>query len=179
MTNAMSNDRERLLNGDWIVYNDVEGENFDLPGSRIAILTEKQRDRMVDYNTEPARIPNLETYDLATLVRWAINNGFIQERPRCSPDDPQRAVFVVTFPLLKHPGQTFAVVLDRGDGMRGYCEEDAKDDVISELEDCNEEAFGNYPEDIDIDQDHATCRRMMAAEAEEATKSSVNALWWR
>ena len=110
---------------------------------------------------------------------WAINNGLIHERPRCSPDDPQRAVFVVTFPLLEHPGQTFAVVLDRGDGMRGYSEEDAKDEVIFELEDCDEEEFGNYPEDIDIDQDHATCHRMMAAEAEEATKSSVGTSWWR
>jgi hypothetical protein len=78
----MSDDRERLLNKDWIVYNDVEGENFDLRGSSIAILTERQRDKMVYYNTEPERIPNLEAYDLRTLVMWAINNGFIPERPR-------------------------------------------------------------------------------------------------
>ena len=61
----MSDDRERLLNKDWIVYNDVEGENFDLRGSSIAILTEKQRDKMVFNNVEPERIPNLETYDLS------------------------------------------------------------------------------------------------------------------
>jgi hypothetical protein len=36
MTNAMSDDRERLLNGDWIVYNVAEDENFDLTGSKIA-----------------------------------------------------------------------------------------------------------------------------------------------
>jgi asparagine synthetase A len=65
MTNTMSDDRERLLKGDWIVYNDVEGENFDLPSSMIAILTEKQRDKMVFNNVEPERIPNLETYDLS------------------------------------------------------------------------------------------------------------------
>jgi hypothetical protein len=34
MTNAMSDDRERLLNGDWIVYNVAEDENFDLTGPR-------------------------------------------------------------------------------------------------------------------------------------------------
>jgi hypothetical protein len=61
MTNTMSDDRERLLKGDWIVYNDVEGENR----SMIAILTEKQRDKMVFNNVEPERIPNLETYDLS------------------------------------------------------------------------------------------------------------------
>ena len=65
MTNTMSDDRERLPYGDWIVYNDVEGENFDLPGSMIVILTEKQRDKMVFNNVEPERIPNLETYDLS------------------------------------------------------------------------------------------------------------------
>jgi len=31
----------------------------------IAILTEKQRDKMVFNNVEPERIPNLETYDLS------------------------------------------------------------------------------------------------------------------
>ena len=85
----------------------------------------------------------------------------------------------MTFPLRQHPGQTFAVVLDRGDDMRGDTEEDAKDGVISELEDCDDEEFGNYPEDIDIDEDHATCHRMTAAEAEEATKSSVDTSWRR
>ena len=82
MTNTMSDDRERLLNGDWIVYNDRVDENFDLPGSKIAILTEKQQEKMYGYNVELERIVDLETYDLRTLVMWAINNGFIPERPR-------------------------------------------------------------------------------------------------
>jgi hypothetical protein len=172
----MSDDRERLLNGDWIVYSVIEDENFELCGSKIAILTEKQRDKMADYDTEPERLPDLETYDLYPLVEWAINNGFIQGRPKWSPDDPQRSVFVVTFPLLEHPGQTFAVVLDRGEEMRGDDEEDATDDVISELEDCDLEET-DYPDDLD--KHHVTCRRMTAAEAEEATKSFVNASWWR
>jgi hypothetical protein len=178
MTNKINDDRERLLSGDWIVYNVVEGENFDLTGSKIAILTEKQWEKLYYNNIEPERIPDLETYDLYTLVEWAINHGFLQGRPRCSPDDPQRAVFVVSFPLLEHPGQTLAVVLDRGEEMRGDDEEDAKEDVISEFEDCDLKET-DYPEDLDIDEDHVTCRRMTAAEAEEATKSSVNACWWR
>jgi hypothetical protein len=173
----MSDDRERLLNGDWIVYNDRVDENFDLPGSKIAILTEKQRDKMVYYNAEPARIRDLETYDLRTLVRWAIENGFVvADRTRYS--GPQREVFVVTFPLLERPGQTFAVVLDRGDETRGDTEKDAKENVISELENCDLAEPG-YREDLDLNWDHVTCARMTAAEAEEATKSSVNALWWR
>jgi hypothetical protein len=177
MDNETNDDRERLLTGDWIVYNYVEGENFDLTGSRLANLTEKQRDKMFDRNLAPESL-DLESYDLYTLVTWAINNGFIQGPPRGSPDDPQRTVFVVILPLLEHPGQTFAVVLDRGEGMSGYDEEDATDDVISELEDCDLKET-DYPEDLDIDEDHVTCRRMTAAEAEEATKSSVNACWWR
>ena len=173
MANVMSDDRERLLNGDWIVYNVVEGENFDLQGCKIAILTEKQRDKMVYNNTEPERIRDLETYDLRTLVEWAINNGFVvADRTRYS--GPQREVFVVTFPLLEHPGQIFAVVLDRCDEMRGETEEDAKGDVISELD---HEGADDYPEHIDWD--HATCTRTTATEAEEATKSSVNTCWWR
>ena len=175
MTNAIRDDRERLLNGDWIVYNEREGGNFDLPGSKIAILTEKQRDKMIDHNTKPERIPDLETYNLLTLVEWAINNGFlVADRTKYS--GPQREVFVVTIPLLEHPGQTFAVVLDRGDGMRAYSEEDAKDDVISELEDCDLAEAG-YPENLDWDEDHITCARMTASEAEEATKFSFNAFW--
>ena len=75
MTNAMSDDRERLLNGDWIVYNVAEDENFDLTGSKIAILTEKQREQMYFNNVEPERIRDLETYDLRTLVMWAINEA--------------------------------------------------------------------------------------------------------
>ena len=77
MTNAMSDDRERLLNGEWIVYHVVENENFDLTGSKIAILTKKQSEEMYDYNVEPERICDLETYDLHTLVMWAINEGFV------------------------------------------------------------------------------------------------------
>ena len=73
----MNDDRERLLNGEWIVYNVAEHENFDLTGSKIAILTEKQREQMDDYNVEPERIRDLETYDLRTLVMWAINEGFV------------------------------------------------------------------------------------------------------
>jgi hypothetical protein len=177
MTNVMNDDRERLLNGEWIVYNVAERENFDLTGSKIAILTEKQREQMDDYNVEPERIRDLETYDLRTLVMWAINEGFVvADRTRYS--GPQREVFVVTFPLLDHPGQTFAVVLDRGDEMRGYSEAEAKNDVLSELETCDLEESGDYPEDIDLDEDNVTCHRLTAAEAEEATKSSVNASWW-
>ena len=177
MTNALSDDRERLLNGKWIVYHVVEDENFDLTGSKIAILTKKQDEEMYDYDVEPERIRDLETYDLRTLVMWAINEGFVKaDRTRYS--GPQREVFVVTFPLLEHPGQTFAVVLDRGDEMRGYSEADAKNDVLSELETCDLEEFGDYPKDIDLDEDHVTCHRLAAAEAEEATKSSVNASWW-
>jgi len=175
----MSDDRERLLNGDWIVYNVAAGEHFDLIGSEIAILTEKQQDKMYYNNVEPEELCDLETYDLHRVVMWAINNGFIKGRPRCSPDDPQRPVFVVTFPLLEHPGQTFAVVLDRGDEMRGDTEEDAKDNVISEFEDRDDEETDDYPRDIDIDWHHVTCARMTAAEAEEATKSSFNTFWWR
>ena len=178
MTNAMSDDRERLLNGDWIVYNVAEDENFDLTGSKIAILTEKQHEQMYFNNVEPERIRDLETYDLRTLVMWAINEGFlVADRTRYS--GPQREVFVVTFPLLEHPGQTFAVVLDRGDEIRGYSEAEAKNDVLSKLETYDLEESGDYPEDIDIDEDHVTCHRLAAAEAEEATKSSVNASWWR
>jgi hypothetical protein len=178
MTNTMSDDREWLLNGDWIVYNDRVDENFDLPGSKIAILTGKQRDKMDFYNVELERIRDLETYDLRTLVRFAIENGFVvADRTRYS--GPQREVFVVTFPLLERPGQTFAVVLDHGDGMRGCTEEDAKDDVLPEFEDRDDEEADDYPKDINIDWDHVTCARMTAAEAEEATKSSVNPLWWR
>jgi len=70
MTNAMSDDRERLLNGDWIVYNFAENENFDLTASKIAILTEKQREQMYFNNDEPERLRDLETYDLHTLVMW-------------------------------------------------------------------------------------------------------------
>jgi hypothetical protein len=177
MRNVINGDRERLLNGDWIAYNVAEDENFDLTGSKIAILTEKQREQMDDYNVEPERIRDLETYDLRTLVMWAINEGFVvADRTRYS--GPQREVFVVTFPLLDHPGQTFAVVLDRGDEMRGYSEAEAKNDVVSELETCDLEESGDYPNDIDIDEDNVTCHRLMAAEAEEATKSSVNASWW-
>src|SRR5262245_15674645 len=107
-----------LLNGDWIVYNYIEDESFDLCGSKIAILTEKQREKKDFYNVEIERIRDLETYDLRTLVKWAIKNGFVvADRTRYS--GPQRAVFVVTIPLVEHPGQTFAVVLDRGDEMRG------------------------------------------------------------
>ena len=174
----MNDDRERLLNGEWIVYNVAEHENFDLTGSKIAILTEKQREQMDDYNVEPERIRDLETYDLHTLVMRAINEGLVvTDRTRYS--GPQREVFVVTFALLEHPGQTFAVVLDRGDEMRGYSEAEAKNDVLSELETCDLEESGDYPNDIDIDEDHVTCHHMTAAEAEEATKSSVNASWWR
>ena len=176
MTNTMTDDRERLLNGDWIVYHVVEDEKFDLNGSRIAILTEKQREKMGGYDVELERTRDLETLDLRTLVTWAIKNGFVvADRTRYS--GPQREVFVVTFPLLDHPGQTFAVVLDRGDEMRGDSEEDATDNVISELENRNGEEADDYPRDIDIDWDHVTCARMTAAEAEEATKSSFNALW--
>ena len=178
MTNVMNDDRERLLNGEWIVYNVAEDENFDLTGSKIAILTEKQREQMYFNNVEPERIRDLETYDLRTLVMWAINEGFVvADRTRYS--GPQREVFVVTFPLLEHPGQTFAVVLDRGDEMRGYSEAEAKNHVLSELETCDLEESGDYPKDIDLDEDHVTCHRLTAAEAEEATKSSVNASWWR
>jgi hypothetical protein len=67
MTNAMCDDRERLLNGDWIVYNVAEDENFDLTGSKIAILTEKQHEQMYYNNVEPETIRDLETYD---CVRW-------------------------------------------------------------------------------------------------------------
>ena len=52
MTNTMTDDRERLLNGDWIVYHVVEDEKFDLWGSRTAILTEKQREKMDGYDVE-------------------------------------------------------------------------------------------------------------------------------
>jgi hypothetical protein len=62
--------------------------------------------------------------------------------------------------------------------MRGYSEADAKNDVLSELETCDLEESGDYPKDIDLDEDHVTCHRLAAAEAEEATKSSVNASWW-
>ena len=178
MTNAMSDDRERLRNGDWIVYNVAENENFDLTGSKIAILTENQREQMYYNNVEPERIHDLETYDLRTLVMWAINEGFVKaDRTRYS--GPQREVFVVTFPLLEHPGQTFAVVLDRGDEMRGDSEAEAKNDVLSKLETCDLEESGDYPKDIDLDEDNVTCHRLTAAGAEEATKSSVNASWWR
>ena len=85
----------------------------------------------------------------------------------------------MTFPLLEHPGQTFAVVLDRGDEMRGYSEANAKDDVVSELEIWDREEFSDYPQDIDLDEDHVTCHRLAVAEAEEVIKSSVNASWWR
>ena len=54
MTNAMTDDRERLLNGHWIVYHVVEHEKFNLRGSRIAILTEKQPDKMNFYNVVAA-----------------------------------------------------------------------------------------------------------------------------
>jgi hypothetical protein len=178
MTNTMTDDRARLLNGDWIVYHVVQDEKFDLCGSKIAILTEKQREKMDDYNVEPARIRDLETYDLRTLVTWAIKNGFVvADRTRYS--GPQREVFVVTISLLKPFGQTFAVVLDRGDAMRGYTEEDAKDDVLSEFENRDDEETDDYPKDDDIDWHHVSCAGMTAAEAEEATKSSVNAFWWR
>ena len=86
---------------------------------------------------------------------------------------------MVTISLLGPPGQTFAVVLDRGDEMRGDSEEDATDNVISEFEDRDDEETDDYPRDIDIDWDHVTCTRMTAAEAEEATKSSFNTFWWR
>ena len=56
MTNAMGDDRERLLKGDWIVYNVVEDEKFDLSGSDIAILTERQREEMYENNVEPEGI---------------------------------------------------------------------------------------------------------------------------
>ena len=177
MTNTMTDDRERLLNGDWIVYHVVEDETFDRNGSRIAILTAKQREKVDDYDTEPARLRDLETYDLSTLVEWAINNGFVvADRTRYS--GPQREVFVVTISLLEPPGQTFAVILDRGDEMRGETEEEAKEDVISELDRDDEEA-DDYPKVIEIDWDHVTCARMTAAEAEEATKSYFNTFWWR
>jgi hypothetical protein len=177
MTNEINDDRERLLSGNWIVYNVVEDENFDLTGSRIAILTEKQWEKLYYNNTEPERIDDLETYDLSTLVEWAINNGFVvADRTRFS--GPQREVFVVTISLLEPPGQTFAVILDRGDEMRGETEEEAKEDVISELDRDDKEA-DDYPKVIDIDWDHVTCARMTAAEAEEATKSSFNTFWWR
>src|SRR5262249_30937875 len=120
----------------------------------------------------------LEVYDLHTLVMWTINQGFlVVDRTRYS--GPQREVFVVSFPLLEHPGQTFRVVLDRGDEMRGETEEDAKDEVLHELDTRDHEEAGDYPEDLDWNEDHVTCARMTVAEAEEATKSSVNALWWR
>ena len=77
MTNTMTDDRERLLNGDWIVYHVVEDEKFDLNGSRIAILTEKQREKMGGYDVELERTRDLETLDLRTLVTWAIKNGFV------------------------------------------------------------------------------------------------------
>src|SRR5215469_14671111 len=110
-----------LLNGDWIVYNYM-GEKFDLRGTGIAILTEKQREKLDIFHFELDRIRDLETYDLRTLVTWAIENGFVvADRTRYS--GPQRDVFVVTIPLLERPGQTFAVVLDRGDAMRGDTEE--------------------------------------------------------
>ena len=161
MTYEMSDDRKRLLNGYWIVYHVVEGENFDLQGSKIAILTEKQRDKIVYNDIEPERIRDLETYDLSTLVEWAIENGFVvADRTRYS--GPQREVFVVTISLLEPPGQTFAVILDRGDEMRGETEEDAKEDVISELDRYDDEA-DDYPKVIDIDWDHITCARVTAA----------------
>jgi hypothetical protein len=171
-------DRERMLGGDWIVYNYIEDEKFDLCGSKIAILTEKQREKMDDYDVELDRIRDLETYDLRALVTWAIENGFVvADRTRYS--GPQREVFVVTFPLLERLGQTFAVVLDRGDEMRGDTEEDAKANVISEFEDRDDEEADDYPKDIDIDWNRVTCARMTVAEAEEATKASVKTLWWR
>jgi hypothetical protein len=175
----MTDDRERLLNGDWIVYHVVEDENFDLCGSKIAILTEKQQEKMYGYNVELERIVDLETYDLRTLVNWAIENGFVvADRTRYS--GPQREVFVVTISLREPPGQTFAVVLDRGDAMRGYTEKDARDDVISEFKNRDDEETDDYPKDDDIDWKHViTCTRMTVAEAEEATKLSVNAFWLR
>jgi hypothetical protein len=67
MTNAMSDDRERLRNGDWIVYNVAENENFDLTGSKIAILTENQREQMYYNNVEPE---DSRPSKLTICVRW-------------------------------------------------------------------------------------------------------------
>jgi len=90
MTNTMSDDRERLLNGDWIVYNDRVDENFDLPGSKIAILTEKQWEKLYYDNTEPERIDDLKTYDLSPGgMHYYLNNTTWAKR--CVPhlDDPE------------------------------------------------------------------------------------------
>jgi hypothetical protein len=86
-------------------------------------------------------------------------------------------VFLVTFPLLDHPGQTYSVILDRDEAREGS-EDDAKHEVICEIEQCDDEEAGDYPDDLDMDADHVVCRRMTEEEAEEASKSSINTSHW-
>jgi hypothetical protein len=88
-------------------------------------------------------------------------------------------VFLVTFPLIEHPGKVFGVVVERSD-YHDLTEEEVKEHVITEIENCDPEEAGDYPEDLNIDPDDVTCRRMSQAEAELASKGEtyVNVSWW-
>ena len=96
-------------------------------------------------------------------------------------DDNNRTVFLVTFPLIDSPGQTYSVMLDRGrdyDSYNEWTEDQAKHEVIAEIECCDAEEAEDYPKDLNMDPADVTCRKMTYAEAEEASKSSTNTSWW-
>ena len=98
---------------------------------------------------------------------------FSEEREEPYPD-----VFMVTFPMLDHPGRTYIVVLDRGDDY-AIDEDGAKDKVISEIENCDEEESQDYPPDLDMDPANVTCRRMTHTEAVDLANSAEgNCSWW-
>ena len=57
-------------------------------------------------------------------------------------------------------------------------EDDAKRQVISEIENADDEEKNDYPANLDMDPAHVTCRRMTSAEVDAASKSAINTSWW-
>ena len=88
------------------------------------------------------------------------------ENSAMSSDDPNRQVFLVTFPLLDYPDHTYSVPLDPGeDGPDN--EHDAKQRVIDRIINADTEEAEEYA-GLDTNPANVTCRRMTAIVALDA-----------
>jgi hypothetical protein len=100
------------------------------------------------------------------MIVTAVKNG----------DRYQEMVFLVVFPLLGS-GEKYGVIIERSD-WSDYTEDHVKRLVIAEIQVADEEEAGDYPEDLDMDENHVTCHRMTLHDAAEAAKDTINTSWW-
>jgi uncharacterized protein YggL (DUF469 family) len=74
--------------------------------------------------------------------------------------------YLVVFPRIDHPGETYSIVYESSAGVANEAE--AIDRAINEVEsEYQNDMEGTYPEDLNVDPADMTCRKLTEAERKE------------